>query len=56
MILHTYSITNDKTNDLGLIPVPQALSACTYRIFGVGTLIGNSDFKKKHVELFFIYI
>jgi hypothetical protein len=28
--LHTYSITNDITNDLGLIPVPQALSACIY--------------------------
>ncbi len=28
MILHTYSITNDTTNDLGLISVPQALSAC----------------------------
>jgi hypothetical protein len=29
MILHTYSITNDTTNDLGLISVPQALSACS---------------------------
>ncbi len=29
MILHTYSITNDTTNDLGLIFVPQALSACS---------------------------
>jgi hypothetical protein len=28
MILHMYSITNDTTNDLGLISVPQALSAC----------------------------
>jgi hypothetical protein len=28
MILHTYSITNDTTNDLGLISVPQALLAC----------------------------
>ncbi len=31
MILRTYSITNDTTNDLGLISVPQALSACISR-------------------------
>jgi hypothetical protein len=29
--LHTYSITNDTTNDLGLISVTQALSACTIK-------------------------
>jgi hypothetical protein len=30
MILHTYSITNNTTNDLGLISVLQALLACIY--------------------------